>query len=156
MAKEVKAGKYAVLVDCTPTLATPAYTATDLLFAATKIAGAVRKPSGYGRIASIAVIDKDDQGAALDLYFFSEAVTAGTPNLTPTLSDADAAKNLGFVSVSTYKDVGGAKLAYVKEADFSPIIRGDAAGDIYVAGITAGTPTHSANGLVLRVGIVQA
>lgn len=155
MAHEVKATGYPKLIDVTPTLATPAYTSGDLLFAATKLANAVRSASDYGEIWSMVVIDKDDQGATLDLHFFSGNVTAGTPNLTPTLSDADAVKSLGYITISTYKDIGGSKIAYVKPGDFSPIIQGDATGDIYVAGITGGTPTHTASGLVLRVGVFR-
>jgi hypothetical protein len=67
---------------------------------------------------SVAVVDKDDQGFAFDLHFFDRTVGFGTINATPSISDADAAFTMGYVSIGTndYKDLGGARVACVRVA----------------------------------------
>jgi len=144
------------MIEITPTLDTNAYTAGDTLFAATEIANAAGASGIPVILNTVLVVDKDDQGAAMDLHFFDRSVTFGTANAAPGISDADAAYYLGHVSVAAgdYKDLGGVKVATVKGIALGPIKPN--ATSIYVGGVTGGTPTHSASGLVIKFGFMRA
>lgn len=134
---------------------TSAYVAGDVL-ADTQLLGTIMSASGQSRILySVKLTDADDQGAALDLYFLSSSVSMGTENSAPSISDANAREILGFVSVaaSDWKDLGGVRVA---NPTIPPIILTAAATsrDIYLAAITQGTPTHTASGLSVKVGVI--
>jgi hypothetical protein len=60
------------LILVTPTLDTSVYAANDVLFGATVFNGA-RVAGGRSYLQSISLVDKDDQGSPLELYFFSQA-----------------------------------------------------------------------------------
>lgn len=146
------------LLDVTPTLDTAAYASGDVLFASTVCTNLLRVNDGLGLLKSVQVIDKDDQGAAFDLYFFSSNVTTGAFNAAPTISDADLATCLGYVSIATgdYKDLGGARIATKNVLD---MILKAASGtkNIYIAAVNgSGTPTFTASGLVIRLGVIQS
>lgn len=146
------------IIAVTPTLDNAvAYGAGDVLFDTTAIAGALRVNDGTGVLMSVFLNDKDDQAAAgLDLYFFSANVSLGTRNSTPNISDANADNLLGIVSVATgdWKDLGGCKVASIKNI-WLPIKAGSGVTTIWVAGVTAGTPTTTTSGLVMRFGITR-
>jgi hypothetical protein len=143
------------VISVTPTLDTSAYASGDTLFDSTAVASAVRVSAGRAVLQSITVIDKDDQGVALDLFVFDSSVTFGTANAAPSISDADAAKCLGFAQVlaADYIDVGGAKIACVKNIGLP--LEAASGTTLYIAAITRGTPTHTASGLVIRIGLLQ-
>lgn len=142
----------------TPTLDTSAYASGDVLFAATAVASVVPAAGGVATLGSLVLIDKDDQGQAIDLYFFDATVTVDALNAAwATLSDADAAKFLGKVSVGTsdWEDAGGARLAHLTLAK-GVLLKPASGTSAYVVGICrSGTPTHTASGLVLRLGVYQ-
>lgn len=144
------------VIEVTLTLDTLAYVAGDVLSDTAAIPNAVARNGGAARLHSIAVIDEDDQGAALDLVFFAANRSLGTKNSPPSISDADARDALGHVSVVTgdYVDLGGVRVA-TKSAIALVLEASAASRDVYVATITRGTPTHTANGLKLRIGLEQ-
>lgn len=151
--------------DIQPVLDTAAYASGDVLFVATEIANAAYD----GRpalLASVTLIDRDDVGAALDLYFFSESVSMGAINAASGgLSDAHASEFLGRVTVAAgdWEDVGGARIAHVAVPGNRPLgLRGDAQGasvagmrSVWMVGVTRGTPTHTAAGLIIRPFVVR-
>lgn len=122
-----------------PTVDTSAYTSGDTLFNSTLIAAA--GGTRGGTLDSITVIDKADNAAAdIELYFFTSAVTFGTVNAAPSISDADAIKCIGKYTVASasFKDVGASKIG-----------GGTAVGlpvtfPLYVAATVTGTPTYAA------------
>jgi hypothetical protein len=61
----------------TPVLDTSVYATNDVLFVATAFNGA-RVAGGRAYLQSLVAVDADDQGQAMEFYFFSEAVTLGT------------------------------------------------------------------------------
>lgn len=145
------------LVDVTLSLDTSAYTAGDLIADTQEVASAVRAADAKGVLQSVVVIDEDDQGAAIDLYFFSANVTMGTENSAPSISDANIRNLLGIVSVASgdYKDVGGAKVA-VKSGIGMIVQPASGTDDIYVAVVSNGsTPTYTASGVRLRIGVLS-
>lgn len=142
------------LIDVAPTFTAGAYSSGDVLFITTTVSDAVRTNGGRAILQSITVLDKDDQGIAFDLYLFRSNVSLGTLNEAPSISDADALECLGHVAVASgdYKDVGGAKVATVKNIGL--LLEADSGSkSLYVAAVTGGTPTHTASGMELRLGL---
>lgn len=145
------------LVDVTLSLDTSAYASGDLLADTQVVASAIKLTDGKARLQSVLLIDEDDQGAALDLYFLSANNTLGTENVAPSISDANARDILCRVPIATgdYYDLGGVRVADVH--GLNRIIKA-ASGttSIYVAAVNgAGSPTYTASGLRLRIGIEQ-
>jgi hypothetical protein len=146
------------LVDVTLTLDTSAYANGEVLADTQIVAGALRVTNGTGRLQSITLIDEDDQGAALDLYFLSANNSFGTENGAVTISDASARDIIAFVAINTgdYRDLGGVKVANLNSLN-RVIKAATGTTSIYVAAVNgSGTPTFTASGLKLRLGIEQA
>jgi hypothetical protein len=138
----------------TPVLDTSAYVSGDVLFVPIAFNGA-RVNGGRSYLQSLVAVDSDDQGYAMELYFFSETVTLGTINSAPSISDADALKFLGMVSLSTgdWIDLGGVRVATLRSIGLM-MVPNAASTNLFVAGITRGTPTHTASGLQLSLGML--
>ena len=143
------------LVDVTLSLDTNAYTAGDVLAATQEVPFAIRDKNGIDTLDSLMVIDEDDQGAAFDLYFFSSNASLGAENGAPDITDTNIRNILAIISVATadYKDLGGAKVAYYRDLGIMLKSAADSY-SVYVGAVNgAGTPTYSASGLKLRLGI---
>jgi hypothetical protein len=145
------------LIDVTLSLDTSPYASGDLLADTQVVTSAIRLINGRARLQSVLIIDEDDQGVAFDLYFLSANNTMGTENSAPSISDANARDILCRVPIATgdYYDLGGVRIADVH--GLNRIIKA-ASGttSIYVAAVNgSGTPTYTASGLKLRIGIEQ-
>lgn len=142
------------LIDFTPTLDTNAYANNDTLFDAAVVTGALFDKDRAAILDCITLLDKDDQGVAIDLHFFSSAVTFGTINAAPSISDADILNHLGFVAIATgdYKDLGGARVAF--KNNLGIIVKpASTTSNIYCAAqLGASTPTFTASGILIRLG----
>ena len=136
------------LVQVTFTMGTTAYGAGDVLADTQIITACMRADAGAGYLQSLTLNDKDDQGLPLDVYIIQTNTSLGTENSAPDISDANADNILGWFSVAAadYKDVGGAKLASLRNIGL-PVIAAGGADDLYVALVTQGTPTHSGSGI---------
>jgi hypothetical protein len=144
-------------VDVTLVLDTSAYAAGDLLVVPQIVNSAVKATDGTGVLHSIMLIDEDDNGSALTLYFANASSSFGTINLAPSISDANARTILGFVDIAAadYKDLGGVKVAFKGNIGMT-IAPASGTDDIYVAAVlTAGTPTYTASGIKLRLGFLS-
>ena len=139
----------------TLSLDTNAYTAGDVLFDFQEVASAARLDDGAVLIQSVSVVDADDQKQAMDIWVASAAVSLGTENAAPNISDANAVtlQLLCSVGASDYKDLGGVSIATIRNLGLTA---GAASGgkSIYIGGITQGTPTHTASGLRLIIGLI--
>lgn len=145
------------VLDVTLSLDTNAYSDGDVLADTQEIANAVRVPGGTAILQSVQVLDEDDQGCALTLVFSSGSGTLGTENAAPSISDANARNILGYVSVAAldYIDLGGSRIATIRGAG---LVLKAAAGatSLYIAAITrGGTPTYTAAGIKLKLGLLQ-
>jgi hypothetical protein len=138
----------------TAVLDTAIYAAGDVLFDTTLVSGIVPVAGSALELRSIEVLDEDDQGVALDIVFLDAAVTLGTFNNAPVITDANARAILGIVSVpaANFIDLGGCRVATVQNVGLS--LQAAANGqDLYIAGITrGGTPTYTASGLKIKLG----
>ena len=150
-------GPNIVYSEVTLSLDTNAYTSGDVLADTQVVTDALRFADSCGMIQSVVLIDEDDQGIALDLHFLSANSSLGTENGAPNISDANARDHLGVVAIASgdYKDLGGVRVATVKGIGL-PVKAASGTKDIYVGAVTGGTPTHSASGLKLRIGIQQS
>lgn len=151
-------GGHTVVKDVTLSLDTSVYAAGDVLAATQQVDAALRITDGTGSLVSVVVVDKDDQKAGFIIWFLSANVAMGTENASPSISDTDAASILGRIEVTTadYIDLGGASVAFVAPQTPIPLKAVSGTDDIYVAVVNgSGTPTFTASGVVLRLGILQ-
>ena len=142
------------LVEATPPLDTNIYASGDVLFIPVALSFASAN-GGRGLLHSVVIIDKDDQGQALDLVFLRDTTTTfGTINGAVGIDDTDAGQILGIVSISSsdFIDLGGCKIATLPNIGLT--LRAASGGTgCYVAGISRGTGTYTGTGLVLKFGI---
>jgi deoxyinosine 3'endonuclease (endonuclease V) len=143
------------LYDVTLTLDTSIYAAADVLSDSAVVSNAVPYPGGRAILRSVVLLDEDDQAAALDLYFIDSNVAMGTKNAAISITDANARKLLGKVAIATtdYADLIASRLA--TKSELALVLKAVAGSpDIYVAAVNgAGTPTYTAAGIKLRLGI---
>lgn len=143
------------VVDMTLVLDTAIYAVGDVLSDTAILAGILPVAGGGALLKSLMAIDQDDQGTAFDVLFFQTLVPLGTFNVAPTISDANALQYLGKVAVAAadFADLGGVRVAEYKNIDMVLKPAGNSV-DIYVATIVrSGTPTYTAAGIKLRLGI---
>ncbi len=143
-----------VIVDFVPTLDTSAYAAGDVLFDRTVLdIGNYANPGQSflqkirGRVLSVGVLDKDDLGVPMDLYFLKADVSMGVVNAAPSITDVNAENILGFVTATASKDLGGCRFGQA-DCDIRFSITGET---LYLTGVTQGAPTHTASGLKFRI-----
>lgn len=156
LAKIIAAIGAAGFVDVTLTTDTSAYASGDVVADTQVIANACRAVNQPAILQSVMLVDKADQGAALDLHFFSANVSMGTENSAPSISDANALNYLGKIAIATddYTDLTGCKVAH-KVALGHLVKPATDTRDIYVAVVNgSGTPTFAADSLVLRLGFL--
>ena len=115
--------------------------------------------TGFGLLQSLILIDEDDQKQDVDILFFSGSGALGTENSAASITDANAREYLGKVSIfiADYIDLGG--VAVAQAANVGLLLKGISGTPttFYVGAICrSGTPTYTAAGLKLRLGIVGA
>jgi hypothetical protein len=132
-----------------------AYANGDCLAAPQAVANAVRESGGSGVLQSIVVVDQDDQAEALDIVVADSSFSLGTENSAVSITDADAAKILGIIEVTTgdYVDLGTSQLA--TKSGLGIGIEASGSASLYVGAISRGTGTYTASGIVLRISILQ-
>lgn len=147
----------AEIYEVTLTLDTLIYASGDVLSDTAEVAKAAAVNGGRVRLVSAVVIDEDDQGIALDLVFFSTNVSLGTKNAAVSIADADVRNVLGHLVIAAgdYVDLINSRVATRSGLD---LVLEAVAGSrsVYVSAVTRGTPTHTAAGLRLRLGLVAA
>ncbi len=148
-------GGHSVVKDLTLSLDTSAYADGDVLADTQELASAIRLAGGSAVIQSMVVIDKDDQGQAMDVWVLDSNATLGTENSAVSISDANAAKILGKIAVGSgdYHDMGGVRVASL--ANLSLVVEVSSGTSLYVGVVSRGTGTYTASGVVLRFGILQ-
>ena len=144
------------LFPVTLSLDTNAYASGDVLADTQVLTGLFRKTDGTGLLQSIQVIDQDDQKQAIDFYFLTANNSLGTENSAPSISEANAVELVGPFSIAAadYQDLGGvsvAKLSGLSQA----ISAASGTADGYIAAVCkSGTPTYTASGIKLRLGVL--
>jgi hypothetical protein len=143
------------LIDVTPTLDTSAYGSGDHVGSIQTITGA--GPAGFNAavLESVTIIDKNAQGVALSILFFDSLPTiASADNAALDMTDANAAKCIGHVSIDTTDYVATASntLGCKVVSPGLPLTpaRTGVQETIYAVVKSGGTPTYSADGLTFR------
>lgn len=145
------------IVDVTLSLDTSAYADGDTLAATQEVANAMRVNGGAAILLSLKAQDDDDNGTALDLVFLRSNVALGTENAAPSITDANAVEVLGIVSIAAadWIDLGGVRVA--TKTNIGLLLEtADASKSLYIAAITrGGTPTYTASGIKLQLGLLK-
>jgi hypothetical protein len=139
----------------TLSLDTDQYADGDVLADYQEIADAALISAGSIEIESIVLLDKDDQAVALDLVFANASGTLGTENSAVSISDADADEIVGIVEIATgdYVDLVNSQLVTKTNVGIQAKL---SATSLYVGAITrGGTPTYTASGITLKIGVKQ-
>lgn len=138
----------------TPTLDTSIYANNDLLFDRIEVSALSRERDGIVVVDSVTLIDKDDQGTAVDLYFSDDSGTWGTFNAAISVTDAiaDGVQGVVAVAAADFKDLINNQVAHFNDVGIA--IKQASSGSIWVIGaVRSGTPTYTAAGIVLRLGV---
>lgn len=142
--------------DVTLSLDTSAYANGDLLADTQTVSDVFDINDGSGSIKSLVVIDEDDQTLySFSVWFLDGAGSLGSENSAPSAADAVARTILAKVDFATTDglDLGGAKV-YSKTGLSIPVKAIAGANDLGMAVIvTTGTPTHTASGVRVRIGM---
>ena len=90
------------LLDVTLLCDTTAYAANDVLVATQRIPNAMRDIDYPGVLQTVTMIDEDNQGAAMDVYFLDANVNFGRFNQLPTLTGVSARMYYGEIEYCHY------------------------------------------------------
>ena len=150
-------GPKIIYKEVTLTCDTAVYADGDVLAATQEVAGVCE--NGYPvALWSVALLDKDDQGAALDIYFLRTNVSIGTENAAAGITDAVADEVLTVVSIAAadYTDMGSSQFAIKNAGDdgMGVVLFPDGGDSIWVAAESGGTGTYTAAGLTLKLGFL--
>ena len=146
-----------IVVDLTPVLDTSAYADNDVLFVAIEVPQVFKELGGRRALHSIVATDGDDQNIDFDLVFSNATITLGTINAAVSISDADAAKIIGYVRISATDDGNDLinSILYAKSGIGLQMQGSLTTCSLWVSGIVrSGTPTFSASGLKLKLGFL--
>ncbi len=136
----IRTGDWLPIVELT--VSTAIYASGDLMSQAVKIPEAC-KENGTTQILTVTVIDYDDQGANLDLIFFSEDPgELGDLNAGMAISDGKAALIQGHITVNSWLDIGAQRIGSPGTAKTVGVRPTDGGTSIWVAARSGGTGTY--------------
>jgi hypothetical protein len=142
------------VVEVNLSLDTNAYATGDVLAETQSVTVMAAPPAGgmRGEIVGVTILDKDDQGGALDLVFLDAASSLGTENAVTDIDDTEAEDVITTVPVGSgdYTDLGANRVA---RPSFDPIPFKVAGGAIFVGAISRDSKTYSAAGLRLKIAV---
>jgi hypothetical protein len=136
-------------------LSTDQYASGDVLADTQAITAAVRANGKGAELVSLVVLDKDDQGEALDILILKTNVSIGTENSAVSVSDANADEIQCVVEIAAgdFVDLVNSQIAQVS---VNCLLEAPAdSDDLYVAAISRGTGTYTASGITLKLGMLQ-
>lgn len=139
------------VIDVAPVTDTSIYASGDVAFVPILVPGYGLRSGMPRKLQTVVILDQAAQGVALDLVFTQGSVTLGTINAAVSISDADAAKIVGIVSVvaADYSALVNSSLATKRGVEL--VMQPNT--DLYVSGIVrSGTPTYAAGSLKIKLG----
>lgn len=153
-------GKYGSLITVSPTVTidTAAYTAGDLLGGKLTLTDAVRVVGSSGIVQSIVLIDQDNEKREIDVVFFDSdpSGTTFTNNAALDVADADMAKIVGTVKITSADYISFADNAVATRSAIGLAFKTDGSRDLYAALVVREAPTYTATtDIALRVTILQ-
>lgn len=143
-------------IEVTPVmLAGGAYVSGDEVGAPFEILGVVDYPGKGGKITGVTIVDQAAQALALDLLVFQTQPVGVADNAAFDVTDADALKMIGQVSIVAGDYIGGAsnKTAY-KDVDID-FETPAASTSLWGILVTRGAPTYPVGALRVILHVVQ-
>lgn len=140
--------------DVTLVLDTNIYASGDVLAIPQEITGVFDLAGQKRALHSVILLDGDDQAQAVDLVFFNASASLGTINAAVSISDADAAKIIGYVSLEAgdAKDLINSTL--FAKSSVGQVLEG-ASTSLWIGAICrGGTPTYTASGMKVKLGFL--
>lgn len=149
---------FSYVVDFTPVLDTSQYAQHDVLFIATEVKDFFADKVNAINLMSVIALDGDDQNIIFDLIFSNADITLGTINGAVNISDADAAKIIGYVvfAAGDVNDTINSRL--LAKNGINQIMKSSGTTtSVWISGVLrgAGTPTYSASGMKMKIGLVS-
>lgn len=144
------------VIEFTPVLDTSIYANNDVMFVPIEVPQFFRGLGEERVLQSIVALDGDDQATAFDLVFSDAAITLGTINAAISISDADAAKIIGYVQMlaTDSRDTINSTL-FVKSAIGHVMKSSGTTTSVWVSGVVrSGTPTYTASGMKIKLGLM--
>ena len=131
------------IISQTPTITAGAYSAGDAVGGKLTFSGCPND----GLIHGLTIIDLSEQAVELDLILFEADFTATSDNGAFDVTAGEEGRLIGSINVATtdYKDIGGLKVATVKNISLPYELTETAVtklGRIYGQLVTPGTPTY--------------
>ena len=148
--------------EVTLSLDTNVYADGDVLADTQEIANVFTVPGKCVILNSIFLLDKDDQGGALDLVFMRNATSLGTENAALNISDLNAGEIIGIVPIAAadYHDFINSQIVVKGPSDegMGYILQPNALGgtSAWIGAISRDTKTYSASGILLKIGLLRS
>ena len=150
--------KSRVVVDFAPTCVASAIDQDDVVADTQIVTGCFRGTDKPALLQSLTLLDKDDVGEDLIIYFLNANVGMGAEDAAVDITDAEAENILGYVVIvaADYQDLINSQVVNIRNIDL-PLIPVTNTSDLYIAivGGVSNTGTYTAAGLTLRLGILQ-
>ncbi|MCV0395465.1 MAG: hypothetical protein K5872_22215 [Rhizobiaceae bacterium] len=143
------------VVDVTLVADTNAYADNDVLAVPQEVHSVFLEAGGTRLLHSVMLLDEADQGQDIDLLFFNADATLGTINSAVSISDADARKLIGKVSIvqADYSDLVNSQFA--SKGDLNMVLKAaDPSASLWIGAVVrSGTPTYAADSIKLKLGL---
>jgi hypothetical protein len=114
--------------------------------------------NGSGIITSIVLLDKADQGTAIDLIFLNDLVVLGTENSAISITDSNADAIVGGISIAAgdFDDLIASQIA-MKHDLHIPVKAKEGTMQLFIGAVVrSGTPTYSsATNITLKIGLEE-
>ena len=142
------------VIDVALTPIAEALSANDVIAAPQEVTDFFREIGGRAYLHTLVLLDEDDQAQDVDIVFMNATGSVGSEGAAFAPSDTVARTILGTVPVLTtdYSDANTSQIATVRNVGL--MMKG-ASTSVFVAAVCrSGTPTYSAAGLRLRLGVM--
>jgi hypothetical protein len=144
------------VIDVTLSADTAILADNDVIAAPQEVANFYAYPGQTVKLQSIVLLDGDDQNTDIDLFFLNASGSIGAENAAFSVTDAVAATIVAHVellSASMYVDFTDSRWIYKYEMH-RMMKAAEGTTSIWVGAVCrSGTPTYTAAGLKLKIGI---
>lgn len=143
------------VIPVTLSLDTSIYADNDVLAAPQEVTNFFRKPGGTATLGSLVLLDEDDQAIDIDLLFLDATGSIGNENAAFAPTDAVARTILGRVSITSadYCDASNSQFATKTALGLLMKAAADSTSVWVAAVVRSGTPTFTASGIRLKLGV---
>ena len=144
------------VIDVTLSLDTNIYADNDVAAAPQEVTNFFRVPGGRAYLHSIKVQDNDDQGVEMEILFLNATGSIGAENAAFGPTDAVAETIIGRVLIATadYTDASTSQFAFQGNIGLMMQAAPSTTSVWIAAVVRSGTPTFTASGVKLKLGVM--